>query len=48
VRWRGPGAADAGECFLALTFGTNYGRLRALKAVYDPTSLFRVNADVAP
>ena len=48
VRWRGPGAADAGECFLALTFGTNYGRLRALKAVYDPTSLVRVNADVAP
>ena len=48
VRWRGPGAADAGECFLALTFGTNHGRLRALKAVYDPTSLFRVNADVAP
>jgi Berberine and berberine like len=31
-----------------LTFGMNYGRLRALKAVYDPTSLFRVNADVAP
>ena len=30
------------------SFGQNYGRLRQLKAVYDPTNLFRVNANIAP
>ena len=30
------------------SFGQNYGRLRALKAAYDPKNLFRINANIAP
>jgi FAD/FMN-containing dehydrogenase len=30
------------------TYGQNYARLRALKDVWDPNNLFRMNANVAP
>ena len=30
------------------SFGENYGRRRQVKAVYDPTNLFRINANIDP
>jgi FAD/FMN-containing dehydrogenase len=30
------------------SYGNNYTRLRELKSVYDPTNLFRVNANITP
>jgi hypothetical protein len=30
------------------SFGQNYDRLRQVKRVYDPTNLFRLNANIAP
>jgi FAD binding domain-containing protein/berberine-like enzyme len=41
-------AADDRPEKVRASFGANYGRLRALKAVYDPGNLFRVNANIAP
>jgi FAD/FMN-containing dehydrogenase len=41
-------AADDRPEKVRASFGQNYGRLRELKAAYDPTNLFRVNANVAP
>jgi len=41
-------AADDRPEKVRASFGENYNRLRALKAVYDPKNLFRVNANIAP
>jgi FAD/FMN-containing dehydrogenase len=30
------------------SYGQNYGRLRELKGIYDPTNLFRLNANIVP
>ena len=38
---------DAPEKIRA-SYGTNHGRLSQLKALYDPTNLFRVNANILP
>jgi hypothetical protein len=39
---------DEGEDRIKVSFGDNYPRLKALKAKYDPTKLFRVNQNVRP
>jgi FAD/FMN-containing dehydrogenase len=41
-------AADDRPEKVRASFGENYSRLRALKAVYDPNNLFRLNANIAP
>ena len=33
---------------LRASFGQNFDRLRQVKGVYDPTNLFRLNANIAP
>ena len=40
--------ADEGEDRIKASFGDNYPRLRAAKAKYDPTNLFRLNANIKP
>jgi FAD/FMN-containing dehydrogenase len=39
-------AADDRPEKVRASFGENYGRLRTLKAAYDPKNLFRVNANI--
>jgi FAD/FMN-containing dehydrogenase len=43
-----PGFLEEGEELLHEGYGTNYGRLAEVKAKYDPTNLFRLNANVEP
>jgi hypothetical protein len=42
------GVADGDRDEVAGAYGSNYRRLTALKAEYDPTNLFRVNANIVP
>jgi FAD/FMN-containing dehydrogenase len=42
------GVADGDRDEVAGAYGGNYRRLAALKAEYDPTNLFRVNANIVP
>jgi FAD/FMN-containing dehydrogenase len=41
-------AADDRPETIRASFGENYARLRQVKSVYDPTNLFRVNANIPP
>jgi hypothetical protein len=41
-------AADDRPETVRASFGENYARLRQVKAVYDPTNLFRMNANIPP
>ena len=39
---------EEGNDRIRATYGTNYGRLAAIKATYDPTNFFRVNQNIKP
>lgn len=41
-------AADDRPETIRASFGENYTRLRDIKALYDPTNMFRINANILP
>lgn len=43
-----PGLGEEGENLVARAFESNFGRLQAIKAKYDPTNLFRSNFNITP
>jgi FAD/FMN-containing dehydrogenase len=43
-----PGFLEEGERLVREGYGANYERLREIKAKYDPTNLFRLNANIDP
>ncbi|HEX5505848.1 MAG TPA: FAD-binding oxidoreductase [Thermomicrobiales bacterium] len=43
-----PGFGEEQEDLLRAAYGQNYARLKALKAQYDPTNLFRMNLNIPP
>ncbi len=43
-----PGFGEEGETMVHSAYGPNYERLTDVKAAYDPTNLFRMNANVRP
>ncbi|GGN91510.1 BBE domain-containing protein [Nocardia rhizosphaerihabitans] len=40
--------SDTGQEQVAQTYGAEYGRLRAIKAAWDPANVFRHNANIPP
>jgi hypothetical protein len=42
------GAHEEGDELVRTTFGANYERLRRVKTAYDPSNLFRLNANIPP
>ena len=43
-----PGFGEEGEDQLKTAYGANYTRLKAIKAKYDPSNLFRSNLNIPP
>jgi len=43
-----PGFGEEKEDLVKAAYGTNYPRLKALKTMYDPTNLFRMNLNIPP
>ena len=43
-----PGLGEEGVDLSHAAYGGNYDRLSALKAVHDPTNLFRLNSNIEP
>jgi hypothetical protein len=43
-----PGLLEEGEPLLRASYGAGYERLTELKAVYDPSNLFRLNQNIKP
>jgi FAD/FMN-containing dehydrogenase len=41
-------AADDRPEIIRASFGENYARLQKVKGIYDPTNLFRINANITP
>jgi hypothetical protein len=41
-------APDDSERRVLRTYGANHARLAAIKKKYDPTNLFKLNANIAP
>ncbi|HYO19850.1 MAG TPA: BBE domain-containing protein [Dermatophilaceae bacterium] len=42
------GYLEEGEAAVRSTFGRNYQRLVDVKTTYDPTNVFRFNANITP
>jgi FAD/FMN-containing dehydrogenase len=40
--------ADEGDAPVQAAYGPSFARLRAIKAKYDPTSLFHLNRNIRP
>jgi FAD/FMN-containing dehydrogenase len=43
-----PGLGEEGEALLSRSFGSNFARLKAIKAKHDPTNMFRFNQNILP